>query len=96
MSVSAQAMPSEISCNNEIVTVPGRGRIDLVKKTVIVKVGFIQTMRITHIVLYSLEQWKLSDSFAPRLKVLRRQRTSTGCSALKVGVYAREYYAREL
>lgn len=42
VSVSAEAITSDISCNNEIVTVPERGRIDLVKKPLIVKVGFRQ------------------------------------------------------
>ncbi|XP_075892095.1 alpha-2-macroglobulin-like [Nelusetta ayraudi] len=37
VSISAQAETTDISCNNEIVTVPQRGRIDLVKKPLIVK-----------------------------------------------------------
>lgn len=42
VAIKAEAVTSDISCNNEIVSVPDRGRIDLVKKTLIVKVGFEQ------------------------------------------------------
>ncbi|XP_078102954.1 LOW QUALITY PROTEIN: alpha-2-macroglobulin-like [Sander vitreus] len=37
VSVSAEAVKSEISCNNEIVSVPERGRIDVVTRPLIVK-----------------------------------------------------------
>lgn len=40
VAIKAEAVAPEISCSNEIVSVPERGRIDLVKKTLIVKVGF--------------------------------------------------------
>lgn len=42
VAIKAEAVSSPISCNNEIVSVPERGRIDLVKKPLIVKVGFKQ------------------------------------------------------
>uniref|UniRef100_A0A668ARA8 Alpha-2-macroglobulin-like n=1 Tax=Myripristis murdjan TaxID=586833 RepID=A0A668ARA8_9TELE len=38
VSVSAEAVTSDLSCNNEIVSVPERGRIDVVTRSVIVKV----------------------------------------------------------
>uniref|UniRef100_A0A668A819 Alpha-2-macroglobulin-like n=1 Tax=Myripristis murdjan TaxID=586833 RepID=A0A668A819_9TELE len=37
VSVSAEAVTSDLSCNNEIVSVPERGRIDVVTRSVIVK-----------------------------------------------------------
>lgn len=39
VTVSAEAVPSHISCGNEIVSVPDRGRIDTVTRSLIVKVG---------------------------------------------------------
>lgn len=39
MTVSAEAVLSHITCNNEVVIVPDRGRVDIVKRTLIVKVG---------------------------------------------------------
>lgn len=42
MSVTAEAVASHASCDNEIVKVPDRGRIDMVKRTLIVKVGTIK------------------------------------------------------
>ena len=39
MSVSAEAVTSQISCDNEVVSVPERGRIDVVTRPLIVKVG---------------------------------------------------------
>ena len=41
MSVTAEAVASDISCNNEIVLLPERGRIDVVTRTLKVKVGTI-------------------------------------------------------
>lgn len=41
--VKAEAVASHISCDNEIVTVPERGRIDVVTRSVIVKVGAFKT-----------------------------------------------------
>lgn len=38
VTVSAEAVPSHASCDNEIVKVPERGRIDKVTKSLIVKV----------------------------------------------------------
>lgn len=43
MTVSAEAVPSHVSCDNEVVRVPERGRIDVVTKSFIVKVGAINT-----------------------------------------------------
>uniref|UniRef100_A0A667YDU0 Alpha-macroglobulin receptor-binding domain-containing protein n=1 Tax=Myripristis murdjan TaxID=586833 RepID=A0A667YDU0_9TELE len=40
VSVSAEAVTSDVSCNNEIVSVPERGRIDVVTRSLIVKVVF--------------------------------------------------------
>ncbi|XP_029372544.1 alpha-2-macroglobulin-like [Echeneis naucrates] len=37
VTVSAEAIPSHISCDNEIVSVPERGRIDVVTRSLIVK-----------------------------------------------------------
>uniref|UniRef100_A0A667YXW9 Alpha-2-macroglobulin bait region domain-containing protein n=1 Tax=Myripristis murdjan TaxID=586833 RepID=A0A667YXW9_9TELE len=37
VSVSAEAVTSDVSCNNEIVSVPERGRIDVVTRSLIVK-----------------------------------------------------------
>lgn len=42
VSVTAEAVSSHISCNNDIVLVPERGRIDTVARTLIVKVGTIK------------------------------------------------------
>lgn len=39
LTVTAEAVASQVSCDNEIVTVPERGRVDTVKRTLIVKVG---------------------------------------------------------
>lgn len=39
VTVSAEAVPSHISCDNEIVSVPERGRIDTVTRPLVVKVG---------------------------------------------------------
>lgn len=45
LSVSAEAVASDISCNNEIVKVPARGRVDKVTRTLIVKVGHTPPLR---------------------------------------------------
>lgn len=37
--MTAEAVASPVSCNNEIVSVPDSGRIDSVRRTLIVKVG---------------------------------------------------------
>uniref|UniRef100_A0A669FA08 Alpha-2-macroglobulin domain-containing protein n=1 Tax=Oreochromis niloticus TaxID=8128 RepID=A0A669FA08_ORENI len=37
VTVSAEAVPSHVSCDNEVVSVPERGRIDVVTKSLIVK-----------------------------------------------------------
>ncbi|KAM9318615.1 alpha-2-macroglobulin-like [Pholidichthys leucotaenia] len=37
VTVSAEAVPSQVSCDNEVVSVPDRGRIDVVTKSLIVK-----------------------------------------------------------
>lgn len=42
MTVTAEAVPSHISCGNEIVSVPERGRVDVVTRSLIVKVGGIK------------------------------------------------------
>lgn len=42
MSVTAEAVKSHASCDNEIVKVPDRGRIDVVTRTLVVKVGTIK------------------------------------------------------
>lgn len=39
MTVTAEAVPSHASCDNEIVSVPERGRIDTVTRPLIVKVS---------------------------------------------------------
>lgn len=39
VTVSAEVVPSNIPCGNEIVSVPDRGRIDTVTRSLIVKVG---------------------------------------------------------
>uniref|UniRef100_A0A7N8XPS2 Alpha-2-macroglobulin-like n=1 Tax=Mastacembelus armatus TaxID=205130 RepID=A0A7N8XPS2_9TELE len=41
VSVTAEAVASQASCDNEIVSVPERGRIDVVTKSLIVKVEFL-------------------------------------------------------
>uniref|UniRef100_A0A3Q3XBL7 Alpha-macroglobulin receptor-binding domain-containing protein n=1 Tax=Mola mola TaxID=94237 RepID=A0A3Q3XBL7_MOLML len=43
VSVTAEAVASDISCNNEIVLVPERGRIDVVTRTLIVKAEGVET-----------------------------------------------------
>ena len=43
MSMTAEAIPSHALCDNEIVSVPDRGRVDVVTKSLIVKVGTIKT-----------------------------------------------------
>ena len=45
MSISAEAVASHGSCGNDIVTVPERGRIDVVTRSLIVKVGTLNTRR---------------------------------------------------
>lgn len=42
MSVTAEAVASHASCDNEIVKVPERGRVDVVTRSLIVKVGTIK------------------------------------------------------
>lgn len=42
MSVTAEAVASHTSCDNEIVSVPERGRIDMVTRSLIVKVGTLK------------------------------------------------------
>lgn len=42
MSVTAEAVASHTSCDNEIVSVPERGRIDVVTRSLIVKVGTLK------------------------------------------------------
>uniref|UniRef100_H3DA36 Alpha-2-macroglobulin n=1 Tax=Tetraodon nigroviridis TaxID=99883 RepID=H3DA36_TETNG len=44
VSVTAAAVASEVSCNNEIVTVPMRGRVDKVTRTLIVKAEGTEVM----------------------------------------------------
>uniref|UniRef100_A0A3Q0RUC1 Alpha-2-macroglobulin bait region domain-containing protein n=1 Tax=Amphilophus citrinellus TaxID=61819 RepID=A0A3Q0RUC1_AMPCI len=39
VTISAEAVASGVSCGNELVTVPERGRIDVITKSLIVKVG---------------------------------------------------------
>lgn len=39
VTVTAEAVASHTSCDNEIVSVPDRGRIDVVTRSLIVKVG---------------------------------------------------------
>uniref|UniRef100_A0A667Z632 Alpha-macroglobulin receptor-binding domain-containing protein n=1 Tax=Myripristis murdjan TaxID=586833 RepID=A0A667Z632_9TELE len=53
VSVSAEAVTSDVSCNNEIVTVPERGRIDVVTRSLIVKI------------LYSCSHAHIVFSFCP-------------------------------
>ncbi|KAM8902730.1 alpha-2-macroglobulin-like [Spinachia spinachia] len=43
VSVSAEAVPSHASCDNEIVSVPERGRIDVVTRSLIVKAEGVET-----------------------------------------------------
>ena len=42
VTVTAEAVPSHASCDNEIVSVPERGRIDMVTRSLRVKVGAIK------------------------------------------------------
>uniref|UniRef100_A0A667ZS44 Alpha-macroglobulin receptor-binding domain-containing protein n=1 Tax=Myripristis murdjan TaxID=586833 RepID=A0A667ZS44_9TELE len=53
VSVSAEAVTSDVSCNNEIVSVPERGRIDVVTRSLIVKI------------LYSCSHAHIVFSFCP-------------------------------
>lgn len=69
VSIKAEAMTSDVQCGNEIVNVPERGRIDLVKKPLIVKVGFKQRQQqqknkliFTHTILMFIN---LSPIFCP-------------------------------
>lgn len=48
VTVSAEAVASHVSCDNEVVSVPDRGRIDVVTKSLIVKVSVINTRREKH------------------------------------------------
>uniref|UniRef100_A0AAQ5Z388 Alpha-2-macroglobulin-like n=1 Tax=Amphiprion ocellaris TaxID=80972 RepID=A0AAQ5Z388_AMPOC len=45
VSVSAEAVTSHVLCDNEIVSVPDRGRIDVVTRSLIVKVGVLITSK---------------------------------------------------
>lgn len=81
VAIKAEAVPSLTSCDNEIVSVPQRGRIDLVKKSLIVKVGFKEKDFLSCTLFFSFTiNWRLSDSFACRLKELRLSKTLTGFS----------------
>lgn len=42
MTVTAEAVASDVSCDNEVVSVPERGRIDVVTRSLIVKVGALK------------------------------------------------------
>lgn len=42
VSMSAEAVASHASCDNEIVSVPERGRIDVVTRSLIVKVSALK------------------------------------------------------
>lgn len=44
VTVSAEAVESHVSCNNDIVSVPERGRIDVVTRSLIVKVGVFEML----------------------------------------------------
>ncbi|KAG7235001.1 hypothetical protein INR49_003200, partial [Caranx melampygus] len=43
VTVSAEAVASQVLCGNELVNVPDRGRIDVVTRSLIVKVGALLT-----------------------------------------------------
>ncbi|XP_075891994.1 alpha-2-macroglobulin-like [Nelusetta ayraudi] len=45
VTVSAEAVPSHISCDNEVVSVPDRGRIDTVTRSLIVKAEGTEIMK---------------------------------------------------
>ncbi|PWA28033.1 hypothetical protein CCH79_00012155 [Gambusia affinis] len=45
VTVTAEAVPSHISCGNEIVSVPERGRVDVVTRSLIVKAEGIETSK---------------------------------------------------
>lgn len=69
VSIKAEAMTSDVPCGNEIVNVPVRGRIDLVKKPLRVKVGFKRQQQqqrnkliLTHMILMFIN---LSPIFCP-------------------------------
>ncbi|KAM9318614.1 alpha-2-macroglobulin-like [Pholidichthys leucotaenia] len=47
VTVSAEAVPSHVSCDNEVVNVPDRGRIDVVTKSLIVKAEGVEMTK-TH------------------------------------------------
>lgn len=77
--MTAEAVASPVSCNNEVVAVPASGRIDRVQRTLIVKVG--QGMG------GSPDGGgcdPLLCVFPSRLRESRWSRLTPGCSALKV------------
>uniref|UniRef100_A0A3P8S0D9 Alpha-2-macroglobulin bait region domain-containing protein n=1 Tax=Amphiprion percula TaxID=161767 RepID=A0A3P8S0D9_AMPPE len=53
VTVTAEAVTSDVFCNNEMVSVPDRGRIDIVTKTLIVKVGTIFSLLNNCLCLYT-------------------------------------------
>ena len=62
MSVRAEAVTSQISCDNEVVSVPERGRIDVVTRPLIVKVGTFKNKMMKAEHFYQLPKWKLCNS----------------------------------
>lgn len=94
VSVTAEAVTSQASCDNEIVSVPDRGRIDVVTRSLIVKVGTLKTrwqrsISINHHFFHLKHNGNSGThiiSFALRLRELRWQRPTTGCSVQKVSM----------
>lgn len=79
--MTAEAVASPVFCNNEVVSVPARGRVDRVQRPLIVKVG--QRMGGGPDgggVLCSSD----SCAFLFRRRDWRWSRRTPGCSALKV------------
>lgn len=80
VSVTAEAVASPVFCNNEVVSVPARGRMDRVQRPLIVKVGHRMGGGPDGGVLCSTD---LCVSLFRR-RDWRWSRLTPGCSALKV------------
>ncbi len=88
ITVSAEAEASQTVCDNEIVSVPERGRIDTVTRSLLVQVSTHQTALRRHLsmILMLLLSVRCVDVivFCCRLKELKRQRPTAGYCVQRV------------
>ncbi len=88
ITVSAEAEASQTVCDNEIVSVPERGRIDTVTRNLLVLVSAHQTSLICHLsmILMLLMSVRYVDVIVLccRRKELKRQRPTAGYCVQRV------------